>query len=124
MLGAKLLEQKKCADAEAALRECLAIREKKQPDAWPTFNTRATLGAALLGQKHYPEAESLLLAGYQGMLQREAKIAKEGKVRLTEAASCLVQLYEALGNEAEAGRWRRELEARKAATQAPKPKEK
>src|SRR5262249_34380289 len=102
----------------------LAIREKKQPDAWTTFNARSQLGAALLGRQHYPEAEPLLLAGYQGMRQREAKVPKAGKVRLTEAAARLVQLYEALGNEAEAGRWQKELEARKAATQDQKPKEK
>ena len=43
------------------------------------------LGGALLGQKKYAEAEPLLLAGYEGMKQREAKIPPEGKVRLTEA---------------------------------------
>jgi hypothetical protein len=124
MLGFDLLRQEKWTDAEAVLRECLAIREKRQPDDWTTFNARSLVGAALLGRQDYPEAEPLLLAGYRGMLQREATIPKAGKVRLTEAAARLVQLYEAWGNEAEAGRWRKELEARKAATQAQKPKEK
>jgi len=32
------------------LRECVAIREKTQPDAWTTFNTQSMLGGALLGQ--------------------------------------------------------------------------
>jgi serine/threonine protein kinase len=123
-LGFNLLRQERWADAEAVLRECLAIRQKRQPDDWTTFNVRSLVGAALLGRQHYPEAESLLLAGYQGMLQREATIAKAGKVRLSEAAARLVQLYEALNNEAEAGRWRKELEARKAATQDQKPKAK
>jgi hypothetical protein len=123
-LGFNLLREEKWADAEAVLRECLAIRQKRQPDAWTTFNVRSLVGAALLGRQHYPEAEPLLLAGFQGMLRHEATIPKAGKVRLGEAAARLVQLYEALGNEAEAGRWRKELEARKATTQDQKPKEK
>ena len=32
-LGLNLLQQKKWTDAETVLRECLAIREKAQPDA-------------------------------------------------------------------------------------------
>ena len=56
------------------LRECLAIRVKKQPDAWSTFNTQSKLGGVLLGQKKYADAEPLLLQGYEGMKQREAKI--------------------------------------------------
>jgi outer membrane protein assembly factor BamB len=47
-----LLPQKKWADAEPILRECLAIRRKTQPDDWRTFNTASQLGEALLGQKN------------------------------------------------------------------------
>ena len=47
--------------AEEMLRECLAIREKKEPEAWTTFDTKSMLGGALLGQKKYAEAEPLLL---------------------------------------------------------------
>ncbi len=35
-LGLRMLEQKKWIDAEPVLRECLALREMKQPDAWTT----------------------------------------------------------------------------------------
>ena len=61
------------------------------------------LGAALLGQKKYSEAEPLLLAGYQGMKEREAKIPAPYKIRLVEALERLVQLYEATGNETKRG---------------------
>jgi eukaryotic-like serine/threonine-protein kinase len=74
------------------LRECLAIREKTQPDVWSTFNTKSMLGEALLGQKKYADAEPLLLAGYEGIKKREAKIPAQGKIRLTEALERLVQL--------------------------------
>ena len=59
-----LLQQQKWADAEPVLRECLAIREQKQPDAWTTFNTQVDARRRLLGQKKYAEAEPLLL-GYE-----------------------------------------------------------
>jgi hypothetical protein len=110
--GLALLEQKKGAEAEALLRECLAIRRKTQPEAWTTFHTQAMLGAALLEQKKYTEAEPLLLAGYEGMKMHEAQIPSQGKARLTEAALHLVQLYEATGNQDEAAKWRKVLRGR------------
>ena len=73
-IGLGLLQQKKWTEAEPLLRESLAIREKTQPDVWTTFNTKSLLGGALLGQKKYAEAEPLLLAGYEGMKQREKTI--------------------------------------------------
>jgi tetratricopeptide (TPR) repeat protein len=107
------------AKAELALRELLVIRQKKQPDAWTTFNTQAHLGASLLGQKRYADAEPLLLAGYEGMKQHEAKIPPRGKVRLTEALERLVQLYDAWGKPEQAQKWRKELEETKRASQKP-----
>jgi hypothetical protein len=113
-LELNLLKQKKWADAEPILRECLAIREKKQPDAWTTFNTQSQLGDALLVQKKYADAEPLLLKGYEGMKAREKAIPPQGKVRLTEAMERLVQLYEQTGKKDEAARWRKDLESIKA----------
>jgi serine/threonine protein kinase len=96
------------AAAEPLLRECLTIREKRQPDAWNTFNTRSMLGGALLGQRKYAEAEPFLLKGYEGMKGREKTIPPQGLVRLPEAADRLVELYTALGKPGEAARWRAE----------------
>jgi hypothetical protein len=113
--GELLLSQKKPAEAELKLRECLAIRQKTQPDDWTTFNTKALLGEALLAQKKYAEAEPLLLAGYEGMKQREAKAPPHGKVRLTKTLERLVQLYKAWGKKDKAAQWQKELEATEAA---------
>jgi hypothetical protein len=111
-LGVNLLQQKKWSDAETALRDCLAIREEKQPDAWNTFNTQSMLGGALLNQKKYADAEPLLLKGYEGMKQRADKIpAQVRTARLTEAAERLVQLYAGTGDKDEAAKWMKELEA-------------
>ena len=114
VLGLNLLAQKKWTDAAAALHDCLAIREKQQPDEWTTFNAESMLGEALYGQKKFVEAEPLLVQGYEGMKERAAKIPKEGQHRVTEALARLVQLYDDWGKPDQAIRWRRELETVKA----------
>ena len=80
------------------------------------------LGASLLGQKKYTEAEPLLLSGYEGLKQREDKITlenstpkfwrfpEERKPWLKEAAHRLVQLYEATGRPDQAAEWKKTLE--------------
>ncbi len=108
-LGSSLVKQGKWAEAEAILRECLAIREKAQTDAWTTFNTRSLLGSSLMGEKKFAEAEPLILAGYEGMKAREAKIPVPSKPRLTEAADRIVQLYETWGKKDKAAEWRVKL---------------
>ena len=105
-LGHEYLQQQKFVEAEAVLRPALKIREQ-QPDAWTTFSTRSLLGGALLGQKKYAEAEPLLVGGYEGMKQREAKIPAKARVRLTESLERMVQLYDAWGKKAEAAKWRK-----------------
>jgi predicted Ser/Thr protein kinase len=113
-LGLSLLKQQKASEAEPVLRACLAIRAKRAPEDWSTFNTQSLLGGALLGQQKYAAAEPLLLQGYEGMKQREAKIPAAGKVRLTEALERLVRLYEATGQKDKIDEWRKELEASQA----------
>ncbi len=120
VLGWNLLNQQKWTDAEPLVRECLAIREKTQPNAWQTFNTKSMLGGALLGQKKYADAEPLLLAGYEGMKQREKSIPPPRRFRIPEAIERLVQLYEAIDKKDDAAKWRKELGAIKAAQKAEK----
>jgi non-specific serine/threonine protein kinase/serine/threonine-protein kinase len=109
--GSLLLSQKKPAEAEMKLRECLTIRQRIQPDDWTTFETKSLLGEALLEQKKYADAEPLLLSGYEGMKRHEAKIPPADKARLTKALQRLVQLYEAWNKKDKADQWRKELEA-------------
>jgi hypothetical protein len=108
-LGLNLLQQKKYAAAEAVLRECLRIRQRQQPDAWTTFNTKSMLGGSLLDQKKYADAEPLLLQGYEGMKAREQTIPAPSRPRLTQAVQRLVELYDALGQKAKAAEWRQRL---------------
>jgi serine/threonine protein kinase/lipopolysaccharide biosynthesis regulator YciM len=109
LLSRNLLRQKKYADAEPILRDCLAIQIKKQPDQWTTFGTRSMLGEALTGQKKYAEAEPLLLQGYEGMKEREKNIPPQSKVRLVEGLERLVQLYDAWGKNDKADDYRHKL---------------
>jgi hypothetical protein len=107
-------------EAENILREGLKIREAKLPDDWTTFSSKALLGASLLGQQKYAEAEPLLLAGYEGMKQREGKIPAAGKTRLVEAVQRLVQLYEAWDRPEQAQAWRMRLQEARANGSSPR----
>jgi hypothetical protein len=72
------------------------------------------LGQALAEQKKYVDAEKFLLSGYNGLHQRQAKIPPSNKTWLTKALEGLIDFYEKTDKKAEADRWRKELEKRKA----------
>jgi eukaryotic-like serine/threonine-protein kinase len=93
----------------------LDIRQRIQPDDWTTFDAKSMLGEALLDQKKYADAEPLLLSGYEGLKQHEAKIPSQEKIHRTKALERLVQLYEAWGKNDKAAKWRKEPQAAKAA---------
>jgi serine/threonine protein kinase/tetratricopeptide (TPR) repeat protein len=114
-LGMCYIRSGQHAKAEPLLRECLAIRARREADSWRTFATTSLLGAALAGQKRYPEAELLLLSGYQGMKKHEAQIPNPHKIRLIEALERLVQFYESTTNKDKANEWRKKLTEAKAA---------
>jgi eukaryotic-like serine/threonine-protein kinase len=102
-LGLHYVKRQQYAEAEPWLRECLAIHLEQSPESWLTFSTKTKLGAALLGQKKYTEAEPLLLQGYEGLALQNAA-ALETK----EAQNWLSELYEAWGRKDKAGPWRQQ----------------
>jgi len=104
-----LLNARKFKAAEPLARECLAIREKKAPNDWRTFNARSMLGGALLGQMSYAEAEPLLLASYEGMVLRKDAIPPVGRPRVKETLQRLVQLYENTGRPKRGIEWKQKL---------------
>ena len=53
------------------------------PDSWNRYHCQSLLGASLAGQKKFAEAEPLLIAGYEGMVQREATIAAPDRADLS-----------------------------------------
>jgi tetratricopeptide (TPR) repeat protein len=121
-IALSLLQQKKWIEADPHLRESLAIREKKEPDDWQTFNTTSLLGGALLGQKKYAEAEPLLRKGYDGMMEREKTIPPQAAIRIPEALERLIDFYTATNKPDEVKKW--QVERAKYPTAASKPGEK
>jgi tetratricopeptide (TPR) repeat protein len=108
LLGHCLVGQREHAKAVSVLRECLAIREKIQPDSWSTANARSLLGEALAGQKLFGEAEPFLLAGQNELFDRRAAIpAPRRDETVRAAAERLVRLYEAWNKPAEAEKWKK-----------------
>jgi hypothetical protein len=108
-LAGAYLDARRWAEAEKTARECLSLREHKQPDDWWCFHTISQVGAALTGQKKYAEAEPLILAGYEGLKAREAKIPAPAKSRFAEAAERVVRLYEDWGKPEQAAQWKTKL---------------
>ncbi|HEX5221929.1 MAG TPA: serine/threonine-protein kinase, partial [Verrucomicrobiae bacterium] len=104
-----MLNQRKLAEAEELLRECLILREEQTPNDWQTFSTRSQLGGALLGQTKYPDADQFLRSGYEGMKARETSIPADSKVRLKEALERLVNYCEATDRPDQAAEWKQKL---------------
>jgi hypothetical protein len=119
LLSTTLLGAKQWTEAEPLLRESLTIREKTQPDLWSTFDTKSLLGGALLGQKKYAEAEPLLLAGYEGMKQRETKIPPGAQTRIPESLDRLTELATATNRPDDVRKWQAERAKYPAAAQTP-----
>jgi tetratricopeptide (TPR) repeat protein len=104
-LARNLLLQKKFDKAETQLRECLTLYAKVAPGEWMRFHAMSLLGLCLLGQKQYPEAEPLLLEGYEGLKKREAQIPANWKSCLSQVPDWLWQLYKAWGKPEKAAEW-------------------
>ena len=84
------------------------------------------LGASLLGQKKFSDAEPLLLSGYAGMAERETTIPPNGKLRLSQTIERLLRLYTdwhaaepGKGYDAKATEWQTKLKEHQAASSTP-----
>jgi len=112
MAGKHLVDVKRYDAAEAILRDCVALREKLKDavPAWQVASARSLLGAALLGQRKYAEAEPLLLAGAQGLSREQQAMPPTARSNVAASIQRLVDLYDATGRTDEAAGWRKELE--------------
>ena len=81
--------------AKTALTKCHDSRIRTMPDHWLRYHTMSLLGEALLGLKDFDRAESLLVEGYQKLVELEPTIPAQGKFRIKDAKERLVRLYEA-----------------------------
>jgi hypothetical protein len=103
------LRDRRYPQAEALLREALNIHQEPRTHTWVRYNCQSLLGACLVRQKKYTEAEPLLLSGYNGMLQREATIPAADKLKLKQAGEWIVQLYQDWRKPDKAAEWRQKL---------------
>jgi non-specific serine/threonine protein kinase/serine/threonine-protein kinase len=130
MLGENRLAQKNYTEAEKCLRECVGrsevgppvadffIGESCEETARELAFARCLLGASLMGEKKYSEAEPLLLEGYGALTRtrqlnepKPSALAMQHRLR---ALGLLVQFYDETGKVDERYKWRKELEAAKA----------
>src|SRR5262249_44738628 len=98
------------AEVEPLLRAAHAVAREKLtgPLRCVPLWVESDLGACLLAQARYAEAEPLLIAGYRGLTEVPAHPVFDRKPAV--AVDRLVRLYDAWGKPAEALKWRMELE--------------
>jgi tetratricopeptide (TPR) repeat protein len=108
-LGQVRLSQQRYAEAESLLREALNGQTKIAPDGWERYDSQSMLGATFAAQARFGEAEPLLVAGYQGLLQRKTAIPWEARSTLEQAGERIVQLYRDWGKPEKAAEWREKL---------------
>jgi hypothetical protein len=90
----QLVAEGKFDEAVTAARAGLERRTKAYPaDAWQVHSAGRILGAALLGQKNYDEAEAVLIRAHEGLAAQESAIPSPYKARIAEAATLLANLY-------------------------------
>jgi tetratricopeptide (TPR) repeat protein/predicted Ser/Thr protein kinase len=100
------LRQGKYAEAEPLSLEAMQRYEKTRPENWRRHKAQSLRGGILAGQKRYAEAEPLLLAGYQGLIERETTIPAADRPAIEQAAERVFQLYQRWGQPEKAARWR------------------
>jgi serine/threonine protein kinase/tetratricopeptide (TPR) repeat protein len=108
LMALNLLLQERYDDAEPFAREAVAMNRTAH-NQFPYWVS--VLGAVLLGQKKYAEAEPILLKGYEGA-KKQAEVHLVMKKRTAEVGGWIVRLYEATDQPEKARAWREKLKPR------------
>ena len=93
------------------LRDALSRHHSAKTPTWDQDNCQALLGASLVGQKKYAQAEPLLVSGYEGLRQRIATVPAYNRRQLVQVGKWIVQLYQEWGKPDKAAEWRARLSA-------------
>jgi len=102
------LAQQRYSEAEGLLREAITGAGDHDLQKWDIAYRQSLLGAALLGQGKYAEAEPLLISGYKGLQLLSPAISVDAN--LPEAGERIVRLYTAWGQPGKAAEWRQWLQ--------------
>jgi hypothetical protein len=108
-LGIIRLCQRRYDEAESLLRESIRLLEKKNPDAWEIYNRETLLGLTLAGESKFPDAEALMIAGYEGLVKRNSRIPWASRVVVHQAGERIVRFYQQWGQPERAAEWRTRL---------------
>jgi tetratricopeptide (TPR) repeat protein len=119
-LSQALVAQRRQEEAAPHLREALDTVERHPQVRFPWFKgeIQSTLGSVLAAQGKPAEAETLLLAGYEGLRD----LPSTPPLRLRAALERLVSFYVANGRSADAVAWRNRLQGFDASRRAAKAK--
>ena len=104
-LAANLQLQKRYEEAEPLARKAVAMQERHD---LKRYYWVSVLGAVLLGQQKYAEAEPLLLQGYGG-LKMDETIHPAVRRRRIEVGGWIVRFYEATNKPDQARLWREKV---------------
>lgn len=102
-VGDQLITYEQYAEGEAYFREAHALQEKSAEAGWYVFVTKTLIGRALMQQQKFPEAESQLLAGFQGLEQFELPAAAAHR---ETARKWIMELYVRWNQPAKAEEWK------------------
>ena len=94
------------AQAERLLRDALPRHKAANSPTWDRYYCESLLGGSLAGQRKYPEAEPLLVAGYERMRERANTLPPCNRLQLEQAGKWIVQLYQDWGKPDKAAEWR------------------
>ena len=109
-LGWILLLQRQYNESEATLRTAVKIYEESPPVSWNDDRCRSLLGAALMNQRKYDEAEVLLISAHEGLTRRRESIPSWFPGELDQSADRIVQLYRDWGKPDKAAEWTSRLQ--------------
>lgn len=99
------------AEAQPSLEESLRISRAQGEPTWQSHVVESSLGQSLLGQGKSELALPHLLAGFEGLKQRQAEMPVGAQIYLIDAAQALIEYAESVGDEAQLKRWQEEKAA-------------
>jgi tetratricopeptide (TPR) repeat protein len=110
--GQALLRLHRPGEAATALKEALVYWEGRFPDGWRTAQLRSQLGEMEIVQRHFAEAEALLLPAWEALDRHTRETGGDGPaIGRRATARRLVGLYVDWKKPAEAAVWRERLRA-------------
>lgn len=106
LVGSCRMDLQQFLAAEELFSKALEIRQREMPEAWETFQTRSLLGEALFSQDKLVDAEQHLVAGYEGLVNRQDTIPPTAVSPIGGALERLIALYKRLEQPVEVERYR------------------